>query len=241
MQDDIQVLFGTESIYVFMRLYILLVTMLYQGKDIIDKNSSNTISQMENPSKEDVYSRVLSSIKDVVNGKISATEFETLCRGLVGMEVHNFVAIPPLIKKCAEEALKVVQEGFLPNLYQLTQLKLKDVEQVRSFSLDVTEDAIYRLQIQSSASQVFFSFLPVDVELIVTNPRDAKPHETTNDSTKHMETDDQEAGKDVTVAETTKPMEDNPEPEQKRLKTDVSTDDKMDTEECGNIKPPAGV
>lgn len=41
----------------------------------------------------------------------------------------------------------------------------------------MTDEAIYRLQIQSSASQVFFSYLPDDVELQLTNPLTPKPVE----------------------------------------------------------------
>lgn len=41
----------------------------------------------------------------------------------------------------------------------------------------MTEEAVYRLQIQSSSSQVFFSHLPIDVDLQLTNPLDAKPPE----------------------------------------------------------------
>ena len=46
----------------------------------------------------------------------------------------------------------------------------QDLNQQRNLSFDVTEDASYRIQIQSSASQVFFSYMPVDVELELTNP-----------------------------------------------------------------------
>mmetsp|Transcript_26161 Transcript_26161/g.33460 ORF Transcript_26161/g.33460 Transcript_26161/m.33460 type:complete len:122 (-) Transcript_26161:116-481(-) len=71
----------------------------------------------------------------------------------------------------------MAKEGMLETLYHCSQLKLKDLNQQRNLSLDLTYEAIYRFQIQSSASQVFFSYLPVDVELILTNPLDAKVSE----------------------------------------------------------------
>lgn len=49
----------------------------------------------------------------------------------------------------------------------------QDLKQQRTLSLDIAEDADYRLEIQSSASQVFFAYLPADAELQVHNPLDA--------------------------------------------------------------------
>jgi len=167
MQDDIQVIFGTEKIYVFMRLYILLVTMLYQAKDIVDRKNVS----------ESGYTEVMSSLKALIKGKADAKDFEAECRKYVDNDVYNFVAIPPLVESCAGALVKMAKEGMLETLYHCSQLKLKDLNQQRNLSLDLTYEAIYRFQIQSSASQVFFSYLPVDVELILTNPLDAKVSE----------------------------------------------------------------
>lgn len=51
----------------------------------------------------------------------------------------------------------------------------QDLNQLRNLSLDMTDEAVYRLQIQSSASLVYFSYLPMDTELQLTNPLDIKP------------------------------------------------------------------
>jgi hypothetical protein len=48
----------------------------------------------------------------------------------------------------------------------------QDLNQLRELSLGITDHAIYRLQIQLSASQIFFSYLPVEVELQLTAPLD---------------------------------------------------------------------
>lgn len=64
-------------------------------------------------------------------------------------------------------------------------VKLKqDLNQLRDLSLGITDDATYRIQIQSSASQIFFSFLPVDMELRVTSPQgDDGPVDAEKEST----------------------------------------------------------
>jgi hypothetical protein len=60
----------------------------------------------------------------------------------------------------------------------------QDLNQLRDLSLGITDDATYRLQIQSSASQVFFSFLPVDMELRLTSPQgDNRPVDAEKEST----------------------------------------------------------
>lgn len=169
MQDDIQVLFGTEKVYILMRLYILLVTILYQTKDIIDRK--NVTVKPGGGANKSVYSGIMSSLQDLMQGKVEAKEFESECRKIVGNDMYNFVAIPSLVERCAEALVKVATEDHLEHLYHCSQLKLKDLNQLRNTSLDITDTAIYRLQIHES--QVFFSYLPL------TNPLHANPPELT--------------------------------------------------------------
>ena len=199
MQDDIQVLFGTEKIYILLRLYILLVTMLYQAKGIADRKSVTVDANKSG------YSVILSSLQRLVQGKLDSKDFEAVCRKSVDNGIYHFVAIPLLVERCAEALVKVATEDQLENLYHCSQLKLKvrpfthhvceislllliilfvqsylskqDLNQLRNISLDMTDEAIYRLQIQSSASQVFFSYLPLSHSLHVKPPELAESGE----------------------------------------------------------------
>jgi len=121
MTDDIQVLFGTERIYLFVRLYILLVTMLYQANNIIDKKNALA----DNPTANYEYHKIITSLKDLIQGKIDMKDFEAGCRKNLGEDVYNFVAIPLLVESCAEALIKVTREDCLGNLYHCSQLKLK--------------------------------------------------------------------------------------------------------------------
>ena len=125
MPEDVQVLFGTESVYLFMRLYILLVTMLYQAKDIIGRDSANVARRIADPERGDVYESLLSAIRDAIEGKIDEKELETRCRNLVKRDIYNFVAIPPLVDGCGDAALGVLEEDLYMNLYHCSQLKFK--------------------------------------------------------------------------------------------------------------------
>lgn len=118
MPDDIQVLFGTEKIYLFMRLYIILVTMLYQAKDVVDRKS-------EVSDKQDLFARLVSSLKDTLIGRMDGKAFEQECKKNLYDDAYNFVAIPPLVVKCAAASIRMSTESHFHDLYYYSQLKLK--------------------------------------------------------------------------------------------------------------------
>lgn len=118
MPDDIQVLFGTEKIYLFVRLYIILVTMLYQAKDVVDRK--NEVSD-----EQDLFARLVSSLKDTLTGKMDGKEFEHECKKNLDNDAYNFVAIPPLVVKCAAASIKMSKENHFQNLFHYSQLKLQ--------------------------------------------------------------------------------------------------------------------
>ena len=142
MPEDVQVLFGTEGVYLFMRLYVLLVTMLYQAKDIIGRDSANVARRIADPGRGDVYESLLSVIRDAIEGRIDEKELETRCRKLVGRDVYNFVAIPPLVDGCGDAALGVLEEDLYMNLYHCSQLKLKVGLSINSHVVFVTNSPL---------------------------------------------------------------------------------------------------
>ncbi len=99
----------------------------------------------------------------------SMNQFESTIRGITDKNVFNIVAIPALAQSCGDAMAMVVEEDVIENFYHCSQLKLQDLNQLRSLSIDVTEEVVYRLQISSSANQVFFSYIPADVELQLSN------------------------------------------------------------------------
>lgn len=118
MSDDIQVLFGTEKIYIFMRLYVLLVTMLYQAKASLNSKGAGV-------DESGPFTGVMASLKEFLGGKIDSKAFQEDCTKNVDNDVYNFVAIPPLVEKCAAALVKMAKEDCLEELYQCSQMKLK--------------------------------------------------------------------------------------------------------------------
>ncbi len=127
MSDDIQVLFGTEKIYLFMRLYVLLVTMLYQAAKVTMLHQVKDIADGKGAGadKPGSFTGVLSSLKELLRGKIDSKSFQEECTENVDSDVYNFVAIPPLVEKCASALVKMAKEDCLKYLYQCSQIKLK--------------------------------------------------------------------------------------------------------------------
>jgi len=159
MTDNLQIIFGTEKIYLMVRLYVLLVTMLLHAKDMAGVG----------------YSRILSSLKDLIVGKIDAKDFETDCRKLAKTNVFHYASIPHLVEACADAIVKVADEDAVDTLYHCSRLKLKDLSLLRSLSLEVTEGAVYHIQILHSGGRILFSYLPNGVNLQLSNPRETKP------------------------------------------------------------------
>ena len=92
-----------------------------------------------------------------------------------------------------------------PDVLQFVFPCEQDLKQQRNLSFEIADDAVYRLQIQSSASQVFFAYLPTDAEIQLANPLDANL--TTKSSLENEK----------------RPCADAVEPEQKRMKTEVAS------------------
>lgn len=126
MTDDIQILFGTEKMYLFIRLYILLVTMLYQAKRIADCKGADTFTEL------------VSVLNELLKGKMTPKAFEDNCIKTFVNDAYSFVAIPPLVEKFADASVKMVKEDCLESLYQCSQLKLKvSVETYFLLSVDI--------------------------------------------------------------------------------------------------------
>lgn len=109
MTDNLQIIFGTEKIYLMVRLYVLLVTMLQHAKDMAGVG----------------YSRILSSLKDLIVGKVDTKDFETDCRKLAKINVFHYASIPHLVEACADAIVKVADEDAVDTLYHCSRLKLK--------------------------------------------------------------------------------------------------------------------
>lgn len=124
-----QLMFATENVYLFMRLYCLLVSLLTGTRQYLkicppstDPSESYFIPAyikevMSNSPKSPAnFSGVISMLEKVVARKVEAKEFETYCRRLSKEKAHQMAVLPKLIDKCTDALLHVAKEEVLLHL-----------------------------------------------------------------------------------------------------------------------------
>ena len=122
--------FATESIYLFLRFYCLLVDILSRVKVCIETGviteqndfagvfstipieSANTAN-----GKMRTFKNVLSGIKDYIQGEFDSKTLETRCRALSRTSVHLTTALPKLLENLHHSFSSMSQEGLLIPLF----------------------------------------------------------------------------------------------------------------------------
>lgn len=107
---DDKILFGTTSMYISLRLFICLATVLCKLNESITDSEYNTLVTLATK-----------------QGSDDTVEFETQCRKIAGTlpELHMFLNIPHLVKRCAEAFSHLAKEDESITLAHLSQLQIK--------------------------------------------------------------------------------------------------------------------
>lgn len=181
--DQYQLLFGTEKIYLFLRLYSLLCSILTDTREYCEThpppedptNSYITSKISPLPKKEHerlTFSGLLVPLQKVLSGDMSARDFETLGRKVSKEKVYQISALPKLIERCMDAMVKVAEEDTLLHLYDHCRFS-EDVDPValRAQCLSIVPDAAYRIQFDRSTGKIRCCYLPRD-EKLLTSPRD---------------------------------------------------------------------
>ena len=106
---DDKVLFGTASMYISLRLYMCLATVLSKLNENITDPEYNSLLTLATKKGSD------------------AAEYETQCRKIAGAlpELHMFLNIPHLVKRCAEAFSQMSEEDESITLAHFSQLQIK--------------------------------------------------------------------------------------------------------------------
>ena len=165
--------FGTEKLYLFMRLYCTLIALLEKVKNNLNEKWLDVPYYTKNKRKtstaKNYYNRMVASLKEYINEDIEFKRYEIICREMTKEKVYEMSALPRLIEKCADALVKVSREDKALVLFDFSRLKKKDPVLQRKRSLNLT-DALYRIQYQSDEGFVHFGFLDWDKNLL-TAPR----------------------------------------------------------------------
>lgn len=172
-----KLLFATENVYVFMRLYVLLVNIIsemevhltaYEPAEDPSVSYHNPAISGERTGERPSFSSLLTTLKHVVTGKTETKTFETLGRRCSKEKVHEISALPRLIELCSLYLIKVVQEDCLLSLYDCCRPPSMDLIAARSRCFAIHPDATYRIQFNEETKEMAFMYLPKRRQLALT-------------------------------------------------------------------------
>jgi Sin3 family co-repressor len=200
-----KLLFGTQKIYLFIRLYSLLCSVLSDTKSFCDKSpapvdpADNYISPTKKTEKKDGHHKldfctVLSVLKKVLANKATSGELEALGRKVARDRVHQISALPKLIERCTDALRKVAHEDTLLHLYDYCQYSNDDPVAVRSHCLSIVPDAFYRIQLDPVDGTLNYCYLESGSPLL-TAPNPDEEEDIEDDT--NMDTGDDMMDEDV--------------------------------------------
>jgi hypothetical protein len=127
LHKKFKLLFGTDHIYVFLRLYSFLVSQLDEIASLLRENSSmvDPASNYYNPMKSQDekkdskldFAAVMMNLQKVISRKLSAKDLEAFGRRVSSEVVHKIAALPKLVEKCAEMMVQTAKEDLLLQLF----------------------------------------------------------------------------------------------------------------------------
>jgi hypothetical protein len=189
MDDKYELLFATESIYLFLRKYVLLCSILKDIREHVDTFGPSGDPSLEywsptsrHPSKADgVHSRLdysalfTAALEFFSAGNPSddagSKELEKVGRMVCKDKLYLVAALPGLVDRCVQAMVDTAQEDVILSLYDYCQYRQSvDPVSVRTHCFSLAPTAVYRIQYDTLEGAMHFNYLPRSVELAVTPP-----------------------------------------------------------------------
>jgi len=179
-----KLLFGSDSIYLFLRLYGFLISLLDDIKEYLERNPArfdpsqayyNPIKSAEDREKVDRklnFASITAKLGDVVAKKTTLKEFETFGRRVNRDITYKISALPKLVERCGDMMIKMSEEDLLPSIFDTCQYSGQCPVTLRSTCMALSATAEYRIQYNTKLGRIYFSYLPEDEELSTTLPGD---------------------------------------------------------------------
>ena len=159
--------YGTEKVYTFMRLYCALLALFDSAKSNMEtKIDAMEVDDDSNATKKNKFHSFVTTVKEYINEEIQFKTYESRCHSLSENKRYELSAIPRLIEKCADALVKMAREDKLLSLYDFYRLKTMDPFIQRSQSLIVAKDASFRIQYVPSDGKIHFCYLPIEKDML---------------------------------------------------------------------------
>lgn len=197
-------LFGSDSVYLFLRLYSFLISLLDEIEEYLRANPTivdptlsyynpmkSTDERLVAETKLD-FPAVMAKLGDVIARQLSTKDFEAFCRRVNRDVVHKMAALPKLVEKCGDLMIKVAEEDLLPHLFDICQYTGQNPVALRHACFAISPDVSYRVQYNSVNGRLYFSYLPEGEELstIPTGDDDDDDEDESDDN--EVEDDDED-------------------------------------------------
>ena len=180
LQKKYKLLFGTENVYLFFRLYTALCSILTNISDhwkngapadpaTFFYNPQRKRSELSFPVSLDL-SGICQALKNLAEKKMSIRDYNTFAHKELNDISHQIALLPKLVGKCAEYLTRIAKEDHLLQLYDYCNCVELDPVAVRLQCLSIAPDAVYRIQFDTESSVMMYSYLPEN-EGLLTNPK----------------------------------------------------------------------
>jgi hypothetical protein len=190
LDDKYEMLFGTENVYLFVRLYLLVCSILQDIREQVQASGSSGDPSLaykrpaprppasaEAPRPRLDYATFmtaalkffsLSSLNDDVP---AAMELERVGRMVCKEKVYLIAALPALVDRCVQALVATAREDVLLPLYDYCQYRQSvDPVSVRTHCFSIAPSAVYRIQYDTTSGAMHFNYLPRSADLLVTPP-----------------------------------------------------------------------
>lgn len=129
LDKKFELMFATENVYIFMRMYCLLVSLLTNTRKYLEVSptSKDPAESYFKPMAEDQpelshsssldFAGVISMLESVICRDVEYKEYEAYCRKVSKDKVYQMAVLPKLIDKCTDALLFVAKEDVLLHLY----------------------------------------------------------------------------------------------------------------------------
>lgn len=182
LDSNQQILFATECTYQFLRLFLILCSLIADTRDHITKfpplddpadfyvTKTNAVSAKNRKALKLDYSSVMSALRLLFKNEMNERDFETLARKISRDKVHEIATMPVLVDRCIESLVRVAEEDTLLHLFDYCNVKNVDPLAAQSQCLAVAPDAFYRIQRDTSEACLRFCYL--EGRPLLTSPPD---------------------------------------------------------------------
>jgi hypothetical protein len=176
-----KLLFGTEFVYLFFRLYNLLClilsdSMIYSESLGPLKDPASLYYNPQRKGTDNEFSHRLnmvglcSALKKVTGKQMSFRDYVSFGRKICQNRLHQVAVLPKLLEKCSDCLIKMAEEDVILQLYDYCHYREVDPVAVRSQCLAVAPEAIYRIQYDPESGRLLYCYLP-ETEVLLSNPR----------------------------------------------------------------------